>query len=52
MTDELAYLIFSVVFGAIIVTYAFFASRKLIATVERHEREREERNREFLKPVK
>ena len=52
MTNELAYLIISVVFCTIIVTYAYFASRKLIATVERHEREREERNRESLKPVK
>lgn len=52
MTNELAYLITSVVLGTVVVGYAIFASRKLIATVERHEREREERNSELLKAAK
>jgi hypothetical protein len=51
MTNELAYLITSVVLGTLVVGYAYFASQNLIATVERHEREREERKRQYLKPV-
>lgn len=51
MTNELAYLITSVVLGTLVVGYAYFASHKLIATVERHERERKERKREHFKPA-
>ncbi|UXN63524.1 MULTISPECIES: hypothetical protein [Phyllobacterium] len=51
MTNELAYLITSVVLGTLVVGYAYFASQNLIATVERHERERKERKRKQFKPA-
>jgi hypothetical protein len=52
MTNELAYLIVSVVLGTLVVGYAYFASQKLIATVERNDREREERKRQYLKTIR
>ncbi|MBB3238182.1 hypothetical protein [Phyllobacterium endophyticum] len=49
MTNELANLLTSVVLGTLLVGYGYFAS--LIATVERHDREREESGRRHFKPV-
>jgi hypothetical protein len=51
MTNELAYLLTSVLLGTLLVGYAYFASHRLIATIERHDREREESARRHLKPA-
>jgi hypothetical protein len=52
VTNELAYLLTSVVLGTLVVGYGYFASHRLIATVERHDREREESGRRHFKPVR
>jgi hypothetical protein len=49
--DEWIYLALSVSMGAVVLIYGRFAVNKHIATVERHEREREERKRNYLKLI-
>ncbi|UXN60729.1 hypothetical protein [Phyllobacterium zundukense] len=49
--DEWIYLVLSLAMGAVVLIYSRFAVNKHIATVERHEREREQRKRKYVKSV-
>lgn len=51
MMNEWIYLAMSAGMGLLVVSYAYFTVNRHIATVERHEREREERKRQHLKPA-
>jgi accessory gene regulator protein AgrB len=51
MMNEWIYLAMSVSMGVLVVSYAYFTVNKHIATVERHEHEREARKRQHLKPA-